>query len=228
MSNFVLVHGGFVGGWYWADVAQRLEKAGHRVAVVEQLPSSGLDPGTLGDLAADAAVVRQYVEGVGEPVVLVGHSYGGMVITELADHPGVAHSVYVAAAWPSRGQSMMDVLADAPPLTWAVLHDDGTASATDDLEVLRQALCADVEKEQAEAELRRMVPTSIAAAASPSSAPDRGHPTTYIVCEHDQVIPPAIQEQMATAAEHVERLASSHQPMTSMPDELAAVLGRVH
>ena len=47
MSNFVLVHGGFVGGWYWADVAQRLEKAGHRVAVVEQLPSSGLDPGTL-------------------------------------------------------------------------------------------------------------------------------------------------------------------------------------
>jgi pimeloyl-ACP methyl ester carboxylesterase len=227
MSNFVLVHGGFVGGWHWADVAQRLEKAGHRVAVVEQLPSCGPDPATPGDLAADAAVVRQYVDDVGEPVVLVGHSYGGMVITELADHPGVAHSVYVAAAWPSRGQSMMDMFAGGPPLTWAAPHDDGTLRVTDDLDVLRQALCADVEKQQAEAELRRMVPVSLASAASPSSAPDRRHPTTYIICERDQALPPAAQEQMAAAADHVERLASSHQPMTSMPDELAAVLGRV-
>jgi pimeloyl-ACP methyl ester carboxylesterase len=205
-----------------------LEKAGHRVDVVTQLPSSGPDPATLGDLAADAAVVRQYVESIGEPVVLVGHSYGGMVITELADHPGVAHSVYVAATWPSRGQSMMDMLAGGPPLTWVAPHDDGTLRVTDDLDLLRQTLCADVEKEQAEAELRRMMPVSIAAASSPSSAPDRRHPTTYIICEHDRALPPAAQEQMAAAADHVERLASSHQPMTSMPDELAAALGRVH
>jgi pimeloyl-ACP methyl ester carboxylesterase len=227
MSNFVLVHGGFVGGWYWAEVAQRLEKAGHCVDVVEQLPSTGSDPTTLGDLSADATVVRQYVENVGEPVVLVGHSYGGMVITELADHPGVAHSVYVAAVWPSRGQSMMDMLAGGPPLTWAAPHDDGTLRTTDDLDLLRQTLCADVDKQQAEAELRRMMPASIASATSPSSAPDRQHPTTYIICEHDQALPPAAQEQMAAAADHVERLASSHQPMTSMPDQLAAALNRV-
>jgi pimeloyl-ACP methyl ester carboxylesterase len=228
MTNFVLVHGGFIGGWYWSDVAEKLEKAGHRVDVVEQLPSAGTDPATLGDLAADAAVVRQTVENVGEPVVLVGHSYGGMVITELADHPSVAHSVYLSAFWPQRGQSLADMLAGGPPLTWAAPQDDGTFRVVDDLELLRQTLCADVEKQRAEAELRRLLPQSIASASAASSAPDRGHPTTYIICEQDQAVPPEAQEQMAAAADHVERLASSHQPMVSMPDKLAATLGRIH
>jgi nucleoside-diphosphate-sugar epimerase len=69
MTNFVLVHGGFVGGWLWSEVADRLRKAGHRVEVIEQLPSSGPDPAALGDLAADAEVLTQTVERVGEPVV---------------------------------------------------------------------------------------------------------------------------------------------------------------
>src|ERR1700730_16969856 len=93
MSNYVLVHGAFVGGWIWADTAALLEKEGHRVDVVEQLPSAGPDPATLGDLQADVDCVRRVVEAVGQPVVLVGHSYGGMVLTELADHPAVAHAV---------------------------------------------------------------------------------------------------------------------------------------
>ena len=227
MTNFVLVHGGFVGGWHWDDVARGLEKAGHRVDVVTQLPSAGSGPSNLGDLAADAAVVAQWVEKVGQPVVLVGHSYGGMVITELAGHPNVAHSVYLAAAWPSRGQSMLDVLGGGPP-TWCAPHDDGTLRATDDLELLRQTFCADADKQRAEAELRRMTPQSVASATAASSAPNRTHPTTYIICEHDQALPPAAQEQLAAATDHVERLASSHQPMTSMPDQVAAILGRVH
>jgi pimeloyl-ACP methyl ester carboxylesterase len=227
MTNFVLVHGGFVGGWYWGEVAQRLEKAGHRVEVVEQMPSAGPDPAVLGDLAADVEVVKQAVERVGEPVVLVGHSYGGMVITELADHPSVAHSVYLAAVWPQRGQSLMDMFAEAP-LTWVSPHDDGTLRATDDLERLRQALCADVDKQHAYPNLRRMVPQSIASATAPSTAPERAHPTTYIICEQDQTNPPAAQERMAASADHVYRLPSSHQPMASMPDELADVLGRIH
>jgi pimeloyl-ACP methyl ester carboxylesterase len=167
-----------------------LEKAGHRVEVIEQLPSAGPDPAVLGDLAADVEVVKQAVEGVGEPVVLVGHSYGGMVITELADHPSVAHSVYLAAVWPQRGQSMMDMFAEAP-LTWVSPHDDGTLRAADDLELLRQALCADVDKQHAYANLRRMVPQSIASATGASTAPQRAHPATYIICEQDQTNPPA-------------------------------------
>lgn len=227
MTNFVLVHGGFVGGWYWSEVADRLRKAGHRVDVIEQLPSGGTDPAALGDLAADAKVVEQTVERVAEPVILVGHSYGGMVITELADLPAVAHSVYVTAAWPQRGQSLMDLIGAGPPPTWMSAHDDGTIRTTDDLDLLRQALCADVDEQSAYASLRRFLPLSIASATASSSAPDRGHPTTYIICERDQALPLAAQEQLAAAADHQQRLPSSHTPMMSMPDELADALGQV-
>ncbi|ALE75213.1 esterase [Pseudonocardia sp. EC080625-04] len=206
MTTFVLVHGGFVGGWFWDDVALRLEKSGHRVEVVEQLPSAGPDPAALGDLADDVEVV-----------------------TELADHPRVVHSVYVCAAWPARDQSMMDLLTrGGPPPGWVAPYEDGTLRATDDLELLRQVLCADVEKVQAEAGLRRMMPQSISSAVSVSSAPERTHPTTYVVTEQDEALPPEQQEEMASAADHVERLPSSHHPTASMPDQLAVILGRVH
>jgi pimeloyl-ACP methyl ester carboxylesterase len=227
MTTFVLVHGGFIGGWYWSEVADRLRGAGHRVEVIEQLPSAGTDPAALGDLAADADVVRRAVERMGEPVVLVGHSYGGMVITELADHPAVAHSVYLAAFWPQRGQSLMDVFTAGPAPTWMSPHDDGTLRTTDDLALLRRTLCADVDEQRAYTDLRRLLPQSIASATAPSTAPDRGHPTTYVICEQDQALPPAAQEQMATAADHRYRLPSSHQPMASMPDVLADTLGRI-
>jgi pimeloyl-ACP methyl ester carboxylesterase len=75
------------------ETAALLEKGGHRVHVVEQMPSAGHDPESLGDLRADADCVREVVGAVKEPVVLVGHSYGGMVITEFADHPSVVHTV---------------------------------------------------------------------------------------------------------------------------------------
>ena len=96
MSDYLLVHGGFNGGWVWDQwLTERLEKAGHEVRVVDQLPSAGTDPASLGDLTTDANHVRQVLDTIDEPVVLVGHSYGGMVITELADHPKVRHSVYL-------------------------------------------------------------------------------------------------------------------------------------
>lgn len=225
MTSFVLVHGGFIGGWYWQDVAALLEEQGHRVRVIEQMPSAGTDAAALGDLQADTTCVRQVLDEMGEPVVLVGHSYGGMVITELGDHPAVAHTVYVSAFWPQRGQSLtdfMDVLPD-----WMTARDDGTVAVTDDLEVARLALCADVAPVRAEQDLRRLVPQSMSSLGSPSTAPARTHPTTYVICEQDRAIPPGAQEQMASAADHVERLPSSHQPMVAMPERLAAVLARV-
>ena len=115
MSSHLLVHGSWCGGWVWDDVAQRLQKGGHRVTVVDQLPSTGTDPAALGDLTADAHHVRVVLDTLDEPVVLVGHSYGGMVLTELADHPKVRHSVYLAAFWPQRGQSQLDLGQPLPP-----------------------------------------------------------------------------------------------------------------
>jgi pimeloyl-ACP methyl ester carboxylesterase len=227
MSNYVLVHGAFVGGGYWRDVAALLEKEGHRVDVVDQLPSAGQDPAALGDLQADTDCVRMAVESVGEPVVLVGHSYGGMVITELADHPAVAHSVYLSAFWPTRGQSVADILGGGPLPDWLILREDGALQMTDDIEVRRQVECADVDPDRAAENLRRMVPQSVSSFGAPSAAPDRRHPTTYIICEQDQAVPPAAQEQWAAAADNVVRLPSSHQAMLSMPDRLAAVLTRI-
>jgi pimeloyl-ACP methyl ester carboxylesterase len=227
MTNYVLVHGAFVGGSYWRDVAALLEKEGHRVDIVEQMPSAGTDRAALGDLREDTDWVRQTVESVGQPVVLVGHSYGGMVITELADHPAVAHAVYLSAFWPKRGQSVVDLLGGGPLPDWLILRDDGTLEMTDDVEVRRQIECGDVEPERAAEILRGMVPQSVSSFAAPSTAPDRLHPTTYIICEQDQAVPPVAQEQWAAAADNVVRLPSSHQAMLSMPDRLAAVLAQV-
>ncbi len=172
MSNYVFVHGAFVDGSYWRDVAAILEKQGHRVVVVEQLPSAGRGPRALGDLKADTDCVRQTVESVGEPVVLVGHSYGGMVITELADHPAVAHTVYLSAFWPTQGQSVVDLLGGGPLPDWLVLHDDGTLEMTDDIEVRRHIECGDVDPERAAVNLRAMVPQSVTSFGAPSTAPE--------------------------------------------------------
>jgi hypothetical protein len=88
-------------------------------------------------------------------------------------------------------------------------------------------LGADLDPERAAEELRRSVPQSVSSLGTPRAAPDRTHPTTYIICEQDNAIPVPAQEQMAGAADRVKRLPSSRQPMASMPQELAAVLARV-
>ena len=194
--------------------------------VIEQLPSSGPDPAALGDLQDDAECVRRVVEELAEPVVLVGHSYGGMVITELADHPAVAHAVYLAAFCPQPGQSVNDFLGGEPP-GWIVPHDNGTVTVTEDLEVARKALCADIEPELAAQNLRRLQPQSVSSLSAPSSGRKRTHPVTYIICEQDNAIPVQAQKQMSAGADHVEHLASSHQPMGSMPAEVVGVLERV-
>lgn len=223
MNTFVGVHGGWAGGYYWDDVAARVEDKGRTSVVIDQLPSVGSDPDALGDLAADVDHVRTMIDGVDGPVTLVGHSYGGMVLTGLADHPAVRHSIYVAAFWPDRGVSAMDMFAGMVP-EWAHLRDDGTLCVGDDLEPVRQGLFADVDTARAADIHRRLLPQSVSSLATASTAPDRAHPTTYVVCERDQILPPNAQEAMAQRADHVVRLPSSHCPMLSMPDELTAII----
>lgn len=226
MSEFVLVHGGWWNGWYWGETAARLERDGHTVHAPD-LPSNGTDPATLGGLADDAATVRQVVESATEPAVLVGHSYGGMVLGELADHPGVVHSVYLAAFRPDRGQSVLDMLAGGPMPEWAVLREDGALEMTDDVELARAGLCPELPDERVADWFRRSALFSAAALATPSSAPDRSHPETYVVLTDDLTVPPAAQEAMAAGADRVERMAGPHQVMITDPDGLAALLARV-
>jgi pimeloyl-ACP methyl ester carboxylesterase len=225
MATFLLLHGGFCQGWVWKGTADALVAQGHRVHAPD-LPSSGPNAAELGDLAGDVAVVTEQLARADPGVtVLVAHSGGGMVLAEVADHPAVDHSVYVAALRPERGQSVADMLGGQMPRWMAVLPDDGVVRVSDDPDVVRRTLCAEVEEDRFLREVfPRYVSTSLTSLTDASSAPAAGHTTTYVVCEEDQAVPLGAQEAMASATDRVERLPSSHSPMLSMPERLAHLL----
>ena len=150
-----------------------------------------------------------------------------MTLTELANHARVQHSVYLAALWPQLGQSIVDLLGAEFP-AWMVGREDGSVQVHHDVELARQALCADVDAERFRRDVHpRYVLTSLTSFGSPSSAPQPSHPSTYIVCEQDHAIPTQAQEAMSAAASHVERLPASHSPMLSMPGNVSALLAGV-
>jgi pimeloyl-ACP methyl ester carboxylesterase len=227
MSGFLLVHGAFCGGWVWADVAGRLEKTGRRVQVVEQLPSAGTSPNSLGDLNADVNCVRQALDTMDEPVVLVGHSYGGMVITELADHPKVRHSVYLTALWPQQGgQSALNLLGNVLPDSIIRRHD-GTLGITDDFELAWEKFCNDLDRDRTRRMLSRFLPQSFSSYEAPSTVPDRTHPATFMIATKESDASVAAQEASAANADYVVRLTAAHMVQLSRPDELTDALGRI-
>src|SRR5260370_29333731 len=106
ISNIVLVHGGFVDGSGWQGVYDHLTADGYRVAVVQNPTLS---------LAGDVAATHQILDGLDGPAVLVGHSYGGVVITEAGNPPNVAALAYIAAFAPDKGEALSPLIAEAPP-----------------------------------------------------------------------------------------------------------------
>ena len=121
--------------------------------------------------------VRRVLDETDEAAVLVGHSYSGMVIAELADHPKVRHSVYLCALWPERGQSALNLMGDVlPPLFFA--RNDGTMQIVDDFDLAWQAFCPDMDRAGAQQMISRSVLQSYSSATTPSTAPDRAHPAT--------------------------------------------------
>ena len=226
MTTFLLLHGAFCNSWVWAETAAAMRADGHRVEVVD-LPSSGPDAALLGDLQADVAVVHETLDRIGTDAVVVAHSGGGMTLSELSNDAHVQHSVYLAALWPQPGQSIADLFGGQFP-DWMVAREDGSVQVSDDVELARQALCADLDAERYSRDVHpRYVLTSLSSFGSPSSAPQLSHPSTYIVCEQDHAVPIQAQEAMSAAADHVERLPSSHSPMLSMPGKLSALLAGV-
>ena len=227
MGTYLLVHGGFTDGAYWEMTASALRREGQRVLIAE-LPSTGTDPATLGGLNEDGAEVRRILDEAGEPVVLVGHSSGGCPITEVADHPAIAHTVYVGAFWPERGQPLLEADGAENVAGFVVPVAGGAAfRVSDDWETARRYLYEDVPETIAKDAYARLVLSSAAAALAPNSAPDRQHPTTYVVLERDIVLPTPTQERLATKADRVERLDTAHSPMLADPEGLARVLARV-
>jgi pimeloyl-ACP methyl ester carboxylesterase len=223
MTTFVLVHGGWCTGEVWADVAGRLRANGYHTKVVDRLPSVGSRPEELGDLAADAAHLREILDNL-DDVVLVAHSYGGFPVTEVADHPALRHTVYLASFWPNGGESLLQIRSSHPE-QWLDVRDDGSIAVTADLAIAQAVLAADLAPERfARLHPRLQLQSAASFAACSAGAAQRRHRTTYAVCLQDRAIHTADQRRMAKSADRVVEIDAAHLAMISAPDAVSALL----
>jgi pimeloyl-ACP methyl ester carboxylesterase len=220
IRNVVLVHGNFVDGSGWRDVYDLLTADGYRVAIV-QTPNLSL--------AGDVAATRQVLAGLGGPAVLVGHSYGGAVITEAGNDPGVAALVYVAAFAPDKGESVGSLIADPPPgapVPPILPTDDGFLVL--DREKFAAAFAADVPEKLAAFMADSQLPCSADALNGAVSEPAwRSKPSWYLVSTDDRMIPPPAQRAMSERTKAtVTETPASHAVYVSQPAVVAAVITR--
>lgn len=218
MSNIVLVHGGFVDGSGWEPVYQTLRRSGHAVTVVQNPTIS---------LADDVAVTKRALDQVPEQAVLVGHSYGGAVITEAGNHPKVAALVYIAAFVPDRGESVNTLIADPPPgapVPPILPPADGFLFL--DKGAFAGSFAADVKPDLAAFMADSQVPWGIDALAGAITEPAwRTKPSWYLVATEDRMIPPDAQRQMSHRANAmVVEATASHAVYVSQPDAVAAII----
>ena len=220
-ATVVLVHGAWHGAWCWDLVVSRLDDAGVPNVAVDN-PSVLLLSSTLHDDADNVQLVLDEIDG---PVVLVGHSYGGAVVTDAGMHDAVAHLVYIAAFALDGDESCMEnaLLGDVGlDLISAFKIDDGVISL--DPDGARAAFYHDCPDDVAAASVGLLRPQSLNAMAGvPRSIAWRAKPSTYVVCTDDRALPAEMQRSAAARAGTVVDMAASHSPFLSRP-ELVAVL----
>lgn len=225
----VLIHGAFADASGWGGVITRLTAAGHTV----HAPANPLR-----SVSGDAAYVRSFVSTIEGPVVLVGHSYGGAVITNAAvGADNVTALVYIAAFALDEGEAVGAATAlgsDGPPpdLTQIIVvrpfpdAGEGNADAYLDPAVFPQAFCQDLPPEQAAIMAVSQRPAALATLGEPSGTPAwKTLPSWYLVASQDRVIPPAAERAMAArAGSTTVEVDSSHVAMISHPDEVTALI----
>jgi pimeloyl-ACP methyl ester carboxylesterase len=216
--TIVLVHGGFVDGSGWQGVYEQLKKDGHDVSIVQNPTLS---------LADDVAVTRRAIDAAGGPVVLVGHSYGGAVVTEAGTHPKVTAVVYIAAFMPDTGESVNSLLGTFPadgPQPPILPPREGFLFL--DREKFHEAFAADVDGDLAAFMADSQVPWGLEAAGGSISEPAwRSKPTWYLVATEDHMIPPPAQRTMsARAGSTVTEAAGSHAIYVSQPAAVAELI----
>ena len=218
VHNIVLVHGAWADGSSWNKVIPLLERKGFHVTAVH-LPFT--------TLAEDAAAVKRALALQDGPTLLVGHSYGGAVITEAGDDPKVAGLVYVAAFAPDQGQSVGDLNSQYPPASGKEIRPDanGYLQITDKgvAQFFAQDLTAPEQQLIADTQGQISGPNELGAKLT--TAAWKQKPTFYIVADQDRMIAPELEqkfsEQMHAKTIHI---ASSHVPMLSHPKEVAGFI----
>jgi pimeloyl-ACP methyl ester carboxylesterase len=218
VRNVVLVHGGFVDGSGWSKVYRDLRKDGFNVSIVQNPTTS---------LADDVAATRLVISHLSGPVVLVGHSYGGAVITEAGVEPQVKALVYIAAFAPDKGESVQSLIANpAPgvPVPPILPPQDGFLFL--DRTKFPDAFAGDVPHAEAAFMADSQVPWGVNALAGAVTEPAwKTKPSWYLVTTLDKMIPPLAQRKMATrAGATVVEVKASHAVYVSQPAAVAALI----
>ena len=218
IKNVVLVHGGFVDGSGWAGLYKILTRDGYKVTVVQNPTIS---------LADDVAVTRRALAAQDGPAILVGHSYGGAVISQAGNDPKVAGLVYVSAFALDAGESVSSLLANPPPgaaVPPILPPQDGFLFL--DQEKFAAAFAADVEPDQAAFMANSQVPWGVTALEEQVTTPAwKSRPTWYLVTADDRMIPAPAQHKMAArAGATVVETAGSHAAYVSNPQVVADLI----
>lgn len=217
-TNIVLVHGGFVDGSGWEGVYKILTKKGYTVSVVQNPTTS---------LADDVAATRLVIAAQNGPVILVGHSYGGVVITEAGNDPKVTRLVYIAAFAPDKGESVSILIKNPPPdapVPPILPPQEGYLFL--DKAKFHASFAADVENEKAAFMADSQVPWGVDALNGTISEPAwKTKPSWYLIATDDQMIPPTAQRLMsARAGSTVVEVAGSHAVYVSQANAVAALI----
>ena len=218
MKNIVLVHGGFVDGAGWESVYKILKKDGYSVSIVQN-PTISLED--------DVAATKRTLAVQDGESILVGHSYGGAVITEAGNDPKVARLVYIAAFAPDKGESVSTLIKDPPPgapVPPILPPQDGYLFL--DRAKFAASFAADVDAEKAAFMADSQVPWGVGALSGTISEPAwRVKPSWYLVATEDRMIPPAAQRAMSKrAGSTVVEVKGSHAIYVSQPGAVAALI----
>ncbi|MCX4538423.1 alpha/beta fold hydrolase [Streptomyces sp. NBC_01669] len=218
VKNVVLVHGGFVDGSGWQGLYDLLADEGYHVSVVQN-PTLSLE--------GDVAATRQVLDTLDGPAILVGHSYGGVVITEAGNHDNVARLAYIAAFAPDKGESVRTLISDPPPgapVPPILPPQDGFLFL--DREKFAASFAADLPARTAAFMADSQVPWGVDALGGAVSQPAwRTKPAWYLVATDDRMIPPLAQHAMAErAGARTVEVPGSHSVYVSRPDAVAELI----
>ncbi len=216
IKNVVLVHGAFADGSGWRAVADILERDGYSVSVVQEPETS---------LADDAAATKRIIERINAPLILVGHSYGGAVITEAGNEPQVRGLVYIAAFQPDNGETLGGLLKQKPPAANSAVPA-GEGYVIVNPKTFHADFAADVPAKEANFMAISQVPISTSAFGTPiTNAAWHNKPSWYAVATEDRMIDPDLERFMAKRAGSTTiEVKGSHSIFMSQPKIVAKLI----